>query len=254
MKEKLIQTLSAKTSSQRRKIRARAEEILGHGPPHLLQRANLVLAILSDLEEKKESFVQPDDGNQNSLKRTPMGLASCPTCFRQISRGAVICPKCGQLLDEEMWRKGQLRNRLGCSLALLIFFLPPTCHMLTKYSSQTKSPTQISTAVERENATEIRPAQVITRSVSALQKMAAVFSGRPDEKTIERLLDDAFRNHGLRRSEDEFERVGSVLVKMRNDTGVAEIRILACMVAVGRTNMKIWETAAICAVSLEGQR
>ncbi len=90
---------------------------------------------------------------------------------------------------------------------------------------------------------------------SALEKMSAVFVGRPSVTEIRALMDPVLSNFSQIPSEDIYNRLGSVLVVMRKDSGVPEMHVLRCMRGLGTTfRDKYAEAAAICATTLELKR
>lgn len=90
---------------------------------------------------------------------------------------------------------------------------------------------------------------------TALHKMAAVFQGGYSETQIKQELDRALTEYGRQGSESEYGHIGSVLVKMRQTTGVPEMDILVCAISAHPEGVKIdlVDMIANCAAALELQ-
>ena len=81
-------------------------------------------------------------------------------------------------------------------------------------------------------------------SASMLEKMSAVFVGHPSQQEIKRHVDNTLREYGLPISEDNYNRVGSVLVRLRQQAEsdgrhVTEMQILACAEAANPHKSKV---------------
>lgn len=83
-------------------------------------------------------------------------------------------------------------------------------------------------------------------SVSALDKAAAVFRGGYSREQIKALLDEVMLMNGVSRSEHEYERWASVLVKMRVGGGGTEMEILRCIKGM-QAAVRFPDSAGICA-------
>lgn len=96
---------------------------------------------------------------------------------------------------------------------------------------------------------------VQAKAQSNTQKMAVVFEGGFSEQQIKQRLDTAFSNYGWPHSEAEYGHIGSVLVKMRQMTGVREMDILTCTISARPTGMNIdlVDMISTCAAALERQ-
>lgn len=62
--------------------------------------------------------------------------------------------------------------------------------------------------------------------LSALDKMSLAFDGNPSSAAIKDLIDPVLRMYGLAPNENNYNRAGSVLVRMRQEYGVSETDIL----------------------------
>jgi len=90
-----------------------------------------------------------------------------------------------------------------------------------------------------------------TYAQSALDKMEVVFVGGYSKEQIQRKMDKVMRKYGEPINETNYNIVGSVLVALRKENGVPEMKILACVdyADIG-DQMKIGEVAAICVTML----
>jgi hypothetical protein len=88
-----------------------------------------------------------------------------------------------------------------------------------------------------------------------LEKMAAVFVGSPSRALIKAQMDRALDLYGLPIDEENYNRYGSVLVRMRQESGVPEMEMLRFVIALREgspdVNIKLTDAIALAATSLE---
>ncbi len=94
---------------------------------------------------------------------------------------------------------------------------------------------------------------------SAIEMMEAAFIGGHSQGEIKTLIDATMRLNSLPLTEENYQRLGSVLVSLRKETGVSEMDILTCMKAADYRNSvggditpekAVTDSAAICAALL----
>jgi hypothetical protein len=158
---------------------------------------------------------------------TPVLLA-CPACKRMISSSAYACPHCAEPLSDEWEAKGRAYRLKKQTIALILVLVGAPVGLFIG-------------------------SKITSKDVPALAKMEAVFVGKHSQEEIKRSMDQVLTSFGQSVSEDSYTRLGSVLVRMRKDTGgVTEMSILRCMLGVkGSINQDIATGAALCATSLE---
>jgi len=93
--------------------------------------------------------------------------------------------------------------------------------------------------------------------LSALEKMELAFVGDHSSSEIQGLMDTAFRGDGISRSEANYERYGSVLVRLRKDIGGAtEFELLQCAIAghAEYDGLELAQVFAVCSAALASTR
>lgn len=94
---------------------------------------------------------------------------------------------------------------------------------------------------------------------SAIEMMESAFIGDYSQGEIKTLIDATMRLNSLPLTEENYQRLGSVLVTLRKETGVSEIDVLTCMKAADYRNSvggnitpkkAIIDSASLCAVIL----
>lgn len=94
---------------------------------------------------------------------------------------------------------------------------------------------------------------------SAIEMMEVAFIGGHSQGEIKTLIDATMRLNSLPITEENYQRLGSVLVTLRKETGVSEMDILTCMKAADYRNSvggdiipkkAVTDSAAICAALL----
>lgn len=94
---------------------------------------------------------------------------------------------------------------------------------------------------------------------SAIEMMEVAFIGDYSQGEIKTLLDVTMQLNSLPITEENYQRLGSVLVTLRKEIGVSEMDILTCMKAADYRNSvggnitpekAVGESAAICATLL----
>ncbi len=94
---------------------------------------------------------------------------------------------------------------------------------------------------------------------SAIEMMEVAFIGDYSQGEIKTLIDATMRLNSLPLTEENYQRLGSVLVTLRKEKGVSEMEILTCMKAADYRNSvggnitpkdAVIESASICAVLL----
>ena len=92
---------------------------------------------------------------------------------------------------------------------------------------------------------------ILAFASTALDQMELVFVGEYSKAAIKRHLDRIMRIYNVPITEENYSRVGSVLVVMRKDTGVPEMRILRCMEGANvGAQVELPQVAALCATAL----
>ena len=94
---------------------------------------------------------------------------------------------------------------------------------------------------------------------SAIEMMEVAFIGEYSQGEIKTLIDATMQINSLPITEENYQRLGSVLVTLRKETGVSEMDILTCMKAADYKNSvggnitpekAVTDSAAICATLL----
>lgn len=94
---------------------------------------------------------------------------------------------------------------------------------------------------------------------SAIEMMEVAFIGDHSQGEIKTLIDATMRINSLPITEENYQRLGSVLVTLRKETGVSEMDILTCMKAADYRNSvggnitpkkAVTDSAGICAALL----
>jgi hypothetical protein len=87
----------------------------------------------------------------------------------------------------------------------------------------------------------------------ALDMMVVAFEGGYSRAEIKERMDKAMTLYGLSLSEDEYNRAGSVLVALRNKSGISEMKILNYMIRshVSGVNLTFPDAAALSVSFLE---
>lgn len=92
-------------------------------------------------------------------------------------------------------------------------------------------------------------------SPDSLEKMAAVFVGFPSKALIKAQMDRALKLYGLPIDEENYNRYGSVLVRMRQESGVKEMEMLRFVIALREespdVDIKLTDAIALAATTLE---
>ncbi len=113
-----------------------------------------------------------------------------------------------------------------------------------------------------KDSTSIQPNKNTGSSVSessAIELMEIAFIGGYSQGEIKTLIDATMRLYSLPITEENYQRLGSVLVTLRKETGVSEMNILTCMKAMDYKNTiggditpekAVTDSAAICAATL----
>jgi hypothetical protein len=88
--------------------------------------------------------------------------------------------------------------------------------------------------------------------MTAIQQAAVAFEGGHSQQAIQAKLDEALGLYGLEKTDDNYSRAGSVLVTMRKEHRIPEMRILDHMIRshVPATKLNFPQAAAISAVAL----
>lgn len=95
--------------------------------------------------------------------------------------------------------------------------------------------------------------------MNAIEMMEVAFIGGHSEAEIKTLIDQTMKLYSLPINEENYQRLGSVLVSLRKETGVSEMDILKCMKAADYKNTigeditaekAVTDSAAICATTL----
>jgi len=93
------------------------------------------------------------------------------------------------------------------------------------------------------------------QDMDALSQMCLAFEGSPSSEAIKALLDQVLPLYGLEANEENYSRVGSVLVTLRKESkvGITEMHILSYMAMSGPppTNMEFPDMAALAFTALE---
>ena len=97
-----------------------------------------------------------------------------------------------------------------------------------------------------------KPPQKTTQDKSALEIMEVVFNGNYSLPKIKEQVDKAMQLYGLELTEDNYNRVASVLVKLRQEYSVDEMDILNYMICshINGVSMTFPDMAAISVVAL----
>lgn len=91
---------------------------------------------------------------------------------------------------------------------------------------------------------------------SPLDQMVVAFSGAPTEAEVKSAMDAALRATGETANDDTYSRAGSTLVTLRQEYGVSEMRILACIPDLGNAAqraMSFPDAASLCVAELATQ-
>lgn len=92
-------------------------------------------------------------------------------------------------------------------------------------------------------------------SPDSLDRMAAVFVGSPSRALIKAQMDRALELYGLPTHEENYNRYGSVLVRMRQESGVREMEMLRFVMALREeapdVDIELTDAIALAATSLE---
>ena len=104
-----------------------------------------------------------------------------------------------------------------------------------------------------ETPTELRPPQTSERP--ALEMMEQVFVGNHTQAQIKERLDRAMELYGEARTEENYLKYGSVLVRLRKEiSGATEMNILACVIGAHVPEMttlpELHKIMAVCAATL----
>lgn len=89
-----------------------------------------------------------------------------------------------------------------------------------------------------------------TSTISALDKMAVVFKGGYTRDQIDSVLSRVMTQFCEPLTEANYNRLGSVLVRMRKEGTVPEMEILACVKEMP-TQVKMLDAVALCAAARE---
>lgn len=135
------------------------------------------------------------------------------------------------------------KKRSGIALAVVVAIM--LLAALASLDSSTSS--RGSTAGNRSAPIAPNPAP------SALDQMVVAFNGNYSRDAIEARLREAMDAYGLAWTEDNRSRAASVLVTMRREHGIEEMRILDYMICshVPGMNMHFSEAAALAAVFMD---
>jgi hypothetical protein len=92
----------------------------------------------------------------------------------------------------------------------------------------------------------------------ALEKMAAVFVGAPSRERIKSNLDRTLILYGLPIGEENYNRYGSVLVRMRQESGISEMELLQFVISLREEapdiDVSLTDAIALGATTLETVR
>lgn len=94
------------------------------------------------------------------------------------------------------------------------------------------------------------------QSADAYTMMETVFEGYPSKSEIQPLMQKVLQMYGYEETEENLQKVGSVLVELRKNSvlGVTEMDILKDVYQNGNTSITFAEQAAISAVILERKK
>lgn len=150
--------------------------------------------------------------------------ARCPVCRKKILADAVICPVCGQLLPDQWAKKPPaVGGKIIASVLWLLALIVIVSFLIWR---------------NNESSTDAHP----------LDKSAAVFLGQPTRPEVENLMNRVLINFGEKPTEDHYNRLANVLVRMRTESGVPEMSLLRCMLGLGNVLGKQYvDGAGLCA-------
>ena len=99
----------------------------------------------------------------------------------------------------------------------------------------------------------LSPPETPETGADALDKMELVFKGDYSRSTIERHIVSALEMYGEIDTEENRSRLGSVLVVMREKSGVPEMDILNCMISadIGKYKVDFPAAAALCTTVMQ---
>ena len=165
-----------------------------------------------------------------------MALIKCKECGNEVSKKAKECPQ-----YDAVAKRG-VSTGAGCLLITLVAVVGLTIGIIVANSGgggQTQS-----------------PKRAVPRDVDALARMEVAFVGNPSRSQIKLLLDRTFSLYGVPKIEDNYMRIGSVLVRMRQETAIPEMTILeqTRIQHVPGVSMKLPGAIALATSELEVRR
>lgn len=116
-------------------------------------------------------------------------------------------------------------------------------------SSASKNDSDSSESNGNDSGDDKDPSKQSSEEVTPLEMMATVFRGNYSKREIERSVHKAMNRYDLPFTEQYEEKIGSVLVALRDDYGVEEMRILRCVNAgdlKSLSGVEFHEAAALC--------
>lgn len=141
----------------------------------------------------------------------------------------------------------------GVMKILAIVLTSTACLLLGGCSEPNRG--QTATDSTKSHSAPARQPLTQPHSPDSLDKMAAVFVGSPSRALIKAQMDRALELYGLPTHEENYNRYGSVLVRMRQESGVREIEMLQFVIAlreeVPDVDIKLPDAIALAATSLE---
>lgn len=128
-------------------------------------------------------------------------------------------------------------------------------------SSSDSEPLTTSTTSAPTPAPTATPSPTPTSTPGPVEMMEVVFVGDYSQQEIQTQLDTVLQLYGLPVTEENYSRLGSVVVSLEEEMGVPEMDILVCMETADFANTELYEdkepkealtdAAALCAAQMQ---
>lgn len=184
-------------------------------------------------------------------------MTKCLNCYGENADGATSCRWCNHPLYAPP-RRSSSKVRSPTTVLSMIVILGAILlfgSMGVNKSCGGGGPRNEEPVAERPASQRAAADSTSPSSAGSLEKMAAVFVGAPSRALIKAQMDRALGLYGLPIDEHNYNRYGSVLVRMRQDSGVSEMEMLRFVIALREESpevkVELTDAIALAATSLE---